>query len=387
MILRIGQQGCFSCSLYTHRKDENVVKNWINTESEICFHGLGPGETEAKELQPFIGAAGQQLRQAIGKTDIRVQDVSFTNAVLCQPPLNKIDKTMTVPCHHHFEESIKAMPNLKLVVLLGAEAYQSVVGSKPTIKNVYMRPFQLPKYGNINFVTNYHPSFILRSPSKENKDLFYNGIKTAVDLLKASKKLVKQKKYVKIYTEDALNKIMPFILKQSSMSLDTEATSKDSHVAKLLVVAVSFEASTGIGIPYNKIVGREIVPYWPAETMTKLTNFYKILVNKPLVLQNSKYDSLVFNNNLGFPINNVGFDTMLASHLLNSNETSNLEDLVMRYLPEEAAYKTDFWNRFTQTEVDIGAWVYKVNYDKLMDYCISDADCTFQLAQILARRL
>jgi uracil-DNA glycosylase family 4 len=63
MIKRVGPDNCVYCELYQYRS--KIVKNVVNTDAEICFHGLGPGTSEDKSGNPFVGDAGRILRKAI----------------------------------------------------------------------------------------------------------------------------------------------------------------------------------------------------------------------------------------------------------------------------------------------------------------------------------
>ena len=75
MIKRVGDDGCKNCILHTFRPDDKVVKNWVNTEAEICFMGMAPGSTETFKLEPFVGDAGQKLRKQIVATGLDLADI------------------------------------------------------------------------------------------------------------------------------------------------------------------------------------------------------------------------------------------------------------------------------------------------------------------------
>jgi len=386
MILRVGNDNCLFCSLYQDRTQ--VVKNVVNTEAEICFHGLGPGESEDKEGVPFIGRAGGILKGSINK-HYDISKVSFTNSVLCLPPDNKINKTMTSACLYNFQESIKQMPNLKIVVLLGTDAYKAVTGNAIPMKKVYLQMFQLPEYGEIYFLPCYHPASILYNPTPEAIDLFHNGIKTAFTILKARKVISKPQKYVNILNKEQLDKALQLIYNQPQISIDTETTGLQFSFAEMICLAVCFEERTAIAIPWKWGV-EKLDYYWPEAEREKIRKTFVNYFNdesKGVCAHNSKFDSLIFFKEFGSQINNIRFDTMTASFILDSNSPNDLESCTVREIPENAGRKKSFWANISEADKESGTWWRKKTLDETLDYCCEDADNTFSLAKIYAGKL
>jgi uracil-DNA glycosylase family 4 len=389
-IIRVGTDNCKACSLRVNQNQGRVIKNWINTESEIACLGLGGGATEQEQCRPFVGDAGQRLRDALRKAGVNDNNISYLNAVLCWPPSNKIDASMYEPCRHHFKESIEQMPNLKLVIVLGADAYKFLTGEKPTMKSVYLKQINIPEYPDILFLPVYHPSYSLRQPTPDNIKLFYDGIKNSITILQAKKKLTKKKKIFVVRSKEQLYKILDILKTKSVLSFDTETTSLKFYKAKLICFGFSYELLTAIVFPYMIPDGDILKYYWEEPEREAIKKFMREIFNdktKSIVAQNGKYDSLICSKIFGTGIANLKFDSMLASYTLDSNQSFDLDSLVVREIPEHAGYKANFWSKVSESDKEDGSWIFKVDYEDVLEYNGIDCFCTLEISQTLAKRL
>lgn len=393
MIKRVGTDNCFDCPLGKIREQEGtlVVKNWVVPDAEVCFHGLGPSKQEAENGTPFIDAAGKKLREAITKAGYDIDKVSFTNSVLCKPPNNKIDSTMTVPCLHHFKkESLKLMPNLKVVALCGCDSYAAVTGKKTTLKNVYLQPFNLEEYGELLFVPIPHPASILYRADAKNIAYFEDGVKGVFGLLDAQKRTTKEPKYALILTPEKLKVALGLIKEERVLSVDTETTSLKFYNANMICFALSWEDQTAVAIPWKWSKGDDLGYFWEQKEREEITETFRKVFsdkNKAVIAHNSKYDSLIFTQEFGFPISNIKVDTMLLSFHLDSNQPYGLDDVVLRECPEFAGYKQKFWEKVTAAEKDNGTWWKKYQLEEILHYCAEDASLTYSIAKPMLRRL
>lgn len=114
--------------------------------AELLVLGLGPGEKGANRTgRPFTGdVAGELLYPALyrfgfasspeplgpdhwANPQMSLTNCRITNAVRCLPPANKPTTAEIRQCNGHLKEELAAMPALKLVVVLGAIAHQSLL--------------------------------------------------------------------------------------------------------------------------------------------------------------------------------------------------------------------------------------------------------------------
>ncbi|MEL6225156.1 MAG: DNA polymerase I, partial [Cyanobacteria bacterium J06627_8] len=98
----------------------------------------------------------------------------------------------------------------------------------------------------------------------------------------------------------------------------------------------------------------------------------------PKVLQNAKFDRLVLRSQ-GIELAGVGFDTMLASYVINPEASHNLNDLALRYLNVTMESFTDV--------VPKGKTIADISIPLVADYCGSDVYTTFMLVEKLKAEL
>jgi len=80
-------RGCTRCRLHQGRTE--AVPGEGDPETEVVFVGEGPGFNEDRQGRPFVGAAGNVLKELLTAIGWRRQDVFITNVVKCRPPENR----------------------------------------------------------------------------------------------------------------------------------------------------------------------------------------------------------------------------------------------------------------------------------------------------------
>jgi DNA polymerase-1 len=209
------------------------------------------------------------------------------------------------------------------------------------------------------------------------------------EMLEASKTITKKNNYKHILNPEHLDIALNVLKRQEFFSFDLETTSLVPHQAKILSFNFSWEEKTGIAFPYYYINNGNLEYFWEEEQRNKIIETLKEIFSSDVKIttQNGKYDSLVLKHNFGFGIK-IAFDTMLASFLLDSNQNFNLDSITAREIPEEAGVKSEFWNSINADEEQRKEdWYLKISLEDLLDYGIHDADVTYRLTKILARRL
>ncbi|MFN6991439.1 MAG: uracil-DNA glycosylase [Fervidobacterium sp.] len=167
---------CESCPLYLSRK--NAVPGEGNIYSPIIFVGEGPGEDEDLQGRPFVGKAGQLLTKILESVNIKREDVYITNVVKCRPPDNRTPKELEIKYCSHFLIAQIELINPRLIVPLGSTAAKFFLGKEENISKIRGNEFTWK--GGIIVFPMFHPSYLLRNPSKEKgspKDLTWQDIK------------------------------------------------------------------------------------------------------------------------------------------------------------------------------------------------------------------
>mgnify|MGYP001618213196 CR=1 FL=1 len=175
---------CTGCKLAKTRN--KVVVGDGPVPCNLMLIGEGPGADEDEQGLPFVGRSGQLLTQIIESAGIkRPQDVFITNIVKCRPPENRAPEPEEgEACRHWLDEQL-TLVKPKILVLVGATALKAILGKEKAISAVRGT---WTKYQGIDTTVIFHPSYLLRYPSKEKgkpKWLTWQdvkAVKSALDL-------------------------------------------------------------------------------------------------------------------------------------------------------------------------------------------------------------
>ncbi len=153
------------CTLY--EGSSGYVFGEGNPESQVVFIGEAPGEEEDRQKRPFVGKAGQYLNQKLAQFGISRQDVYITNVVKSRPPGNrKPTKEEMMRCIPYLLKEIEII-NPKLIVCLGATAYEGIFGKSAQITKIRGKVLSYPFNPKIKVLVTYHPAYVLRNPSAD----------------------------------------------------------------------------------------------------------------------------------------------------------------------------------------------------------------------------
>ncbi len=160
------------------------------------------------------------------------------------------------------------------------------------------------------------------------------------------------------------------------VSWDTETTDLEPRNAELVGIGCCWgeETDSMAYIPIGHKSGDNL------ELELVLESLRSILEDStyPKVLQNAKFDRLVFKNQ-GINLQGVVFDTMLASYVLNPDSSHNLTDLSSRYLgiiPQS----------YTELVVK-GQTIANISIPLVAEYCGMDVWGTYRLHSLLKAEL
>jgi len=154
---------CVQCSLSTTRT--NVVFGRGNPKAKLFIIGEGPGQQEDEQGVAFVGRAGKMLDSVFSSVGIDTnKDCYISNIVKCRPPNNRKPLANEVSeCIPWLTQQIKLIKP-KVIVLAGSTAVQSYLDIYEPISK--LRGTWIIKE-NIKFMPIFHPSYLLRNPSKE----------------------------------------------------------------------------------------------------------------------------------------------------------------------------------------------------------------------------
>ena len=154
---------CVKCSLSITRK--NVVFGRGNPNSKLFVVGEGPGQQEDEQGLAFVGRAGKMLDSVFLSVGIDTnEDCYISNIVKCRPPNNRKPLANEVKeCLPWLNEQIELIKP-KVIVLAGSTAVQSYLNIDEPISK--LRGKWIVR-DDIKYMPIFHPSYLLRNPSKE----------------------------------------------------------------------------------------------------------------------------------------------------------------------------------------------------------------------------
>ncbi|MEI8032038.1 MAG: DNA polymerase I [Chlorobiaceae bacterium] len=174
--------------------------------------------------------------------------------------------------------------------------------------------------------------------------------------------------YRLVDTPEKLEKLAALLKGVERMAVDTETSSLDTFEAELAGLSISIEPHKAFFVPVcREGLSRELA----LQTL-------KPFLEDPGVSktgQNLKYDILVLKK-YGIALSPVGFDTMLASYVLDPEEKHNLDDLAARHL----GIKTTTFDELVGTG-KAKVHIFDVEPVKLSDYACQDADLALRLEE------
>lgn len=167
---------CRRCRLAEGRSQ--VVFGDGNPEAELMFIGEGPGEAEDRRGLPFVGRAGELLTQMIEKgLGIPRSTVYICNVVKCRPPDNRTPLPDEVAACSPFLDGQIAAVAPRVIVALGKPAASRLLGRDVAITKVRG---VWHEYRGIPLMPTFHPAFVLRQYTPENRRLVWEDLKAAL---------------------------------------------------------------------------------------------------------------------------------------------------------------------------------------------------------------
>ena len=180
------------------------VPSFGDLDAELLIVGLAPGLKGANRTgRPFTGDfAGDLLYghlydfgfltgtyQARPDDGIRLVNARLTNAVRCVPPENKPNGQEVKACGKFLKQEIEAMPNLKVILVLGGLAHNavlSVLGQRKTaFKFAHNALHTFDRNGRtIRLLDTYHTSRYNVNTGKLTPEMFTAVFRTLSGIVK-----------------------------------------------------------------------------------------------------------------------------------------------------------------------------------------------------------
>lgn len=158
---------CFLCDLSKSRRQS--MSGFGHTSAKVMFIDAFVSAAEDESGEYFSGRSGVMLRDMIEKVlHLSMEDIYFTHAVKCKPFGFQIPSPSECnSCRGYLTQQISIVQP-KVIVTLGAEAYQTVSGDEGDFERV--RGEIIPM-GNVLLIPMHHPIYLVRNPSMKKEAL------------------------------------------------------------------------------------------------------------------------------------------------------------------------------------------------------------------------
>jgi len=196
---------CRRCGLCQTR--QSIVFGEGPESAQVAFVGEAPGADEDLSGLPFQGQAGALLDKMLDAMhkeayrqwrDPEAPGIDFKtlmneragmfkranarilNTVMCRPPLNrKPDPEEVAQCVPFLERQLMALPNLKIIVTLGATPATALL---PKFKRLSDIRGRWQEWRGIPLMPTWHPAYLLRDPSHKMET--WEDLKLVIERMK-----------------------------------------------------------------------------------------------------------------------------------------------------------------------------------------------------------
>lgn len=165
----------------------NIVFGEGDPCARLMFVGEAPGADEDKTGRPFVGRAGQLLNKMIAAMGLQREQVYIANVLKTRPPDNATPTSDEIKlCAPYLFEQI-AIVDPEVIVTLGLPATRALLDSVESMSRLrgQWAAFRAPAPSgrSIPVMPTYHPAFLLRSYTNENRAKVWSDLKMVMERL------------------------------------------------------------------------------------------------------------------------------------------------------------------------------------------------------------
>lgn len=286
------------------------MKPYGNFAKRVLIVGEAPGETEDERGRPFIGKAGQFLREKLDSIGIDMdEDAATTNALICRPPGNKTpDPKQIAYCRPNVTNCLRSLSPL-VVICLGRVALTSVLqpywDDIDALERWVGQRIPLSKHW---LCPTYHPSYLLRIRSQVADRMFVDHLAMAFGIQNDPPAQRNYEERINVLLdEDQVESEIDQMLEEddwAAVDYETNCIKPDYPKARLVSCALANS--------------KRVISYpWTSRT-AQMTS--KLLFSRRVrkISSNLKMEERWTLKTFGKGIVNWGWDTMLATHCLDN---------------------------------------------------------------------
>ncbi|MCA9310365.1 MAG: uracil-DNA glycosylase [Phycisphaerales bacterium] len=151
-----------------------------NPDARLMFVGEAPGAEEDKQGIPFVGRSGQKLNEMITAMGLSRETVYIANVLKSRPPNNATPTTTEADrCGVYLRQQV-AIIQPDVIVTLGKPAAQLLLNSREAMGRLRGTWHE---YEGIPVMPTFHPAFLLRQYTPENRRKVWSDLQKAMTRL------------------------------------------------------------------------------------------------------------------------------------------------------------------------------------------------------------
>jgi len=178
---------CCKCGLGETRT--NAVPGEGCPDARIVFVGEAPGADEDEQGRPFVGRAGKLLDRMIAAMGLERSDVFICNILKCRPPGNRDPKPdEIIACLPYLQKQLEIIEP-EIIIALGAHAARTLLETNKPIgqmRGKFYDYYPILGHAPIDLMPTYHPAYLLRNYSQDNRRRVWEDLKKVLEKLDMS---------------------------------------------------------------------------------------------------------------------------------------------------------------------------------------------------------
>ena len=153
--------------------------------ARLMFIGEAPGADEDRLGKPFVGRSGQLLNKMIAAMGFSRERAYIANVLKTRPPGNATPTADEVEaCKPYLIEQIRIV-SPEVIVTLGLPAARCLLETNDSMGNLRNRfhNFEVAPGHVISVMPTYHPAYLLRAYTPENRKKVWSDLQMVLDRL------------------------------------------------------------------------------------------------------------------------------------------------------------------------------------------------------------
>lgn len=318
-----GNPNCEDCGLCNVAENVCVMGSG-KIPARIMVIGDTVGFAEDRSGIPFKGKTSDLIFKYLLENEIDCSQIYFTHAVKCRTAEGKPPSAKEIKaCTQYLKKEIERVKP-EFVLTLGATALKAAT-NKAKITQIHGNPIK--HKDGITYFPTFSPGIALRDPKKAGP--LKQDIKRFAQLIRGESMIKHKLNLTIVDSMDKFKELIRDIDNCDELAFDIETTglnrfADDAAVTMIVVSTIDKDWVVPFNIAgsyFNTIESQRLV----------LKQVIKASKTKLVIMQNGKFDNSYLEVQYGLKFY-LGFDTMLAAHLLNENRLIGLKNLAQEEL-------------------------------------------------------